>query len=1135
VSAKPPFKRLFIANRGEIACRIHRAAKALGIETVGIYTEEDSKGLHCKVVDKAIKLQAGATPVAPYIDPVAVSDIAAREGCDAVHPGYGFMAENDEFASLCEKKGVKFVGPNPETIDLFGSKTNAKEQAKKAGLPVLESSPAMISADDAVAFLKKNPMKFPLLLKASYGGGGRGQSVVQKPEDFATEFAKCSKEAEMSFGRPEVFVERFLAKAAHIEVQILGDGTRCVHFFERDCSVQLRKQKVVEIAPCPIMSATLRERICSAAVKLCESCNYRNAGTVEFLVEGDLCDDKASFFFLEVNPRIQVEHTITEEITGADLVQLQIRIAAGASLNQLSIKQENLRFQGSSIQVRVGLAPGGGGLVKEYKEPSGVRVETSVGQGTVAVTDYDPMIAKLIVKAASYKECLSAAHAALANFITEGLKINRDFLNRILEHDELHAGGVHTTWVEDRRLQLAPPKQPRGGDAGGDLEVEAPFPGQVVEIKVKAGDEVQAGDVLLVISAMKMLNDVVVDRPGKVLDVMAILNAQVNDGDALVKIQATGAAVVADDGPALPKSVRVADLEPGRAVSSAWHKNEEAVSLEYNTPVIKTKVKQDATYEKRMEHNKAVCGELQRRLDIVREGGPKRSRDLHHSRGKNLVRERIYKIIDAGTELLELSALAGWEMYGGGIHSGGTISGIGLVAGREVMFIGTDATIKGGVSFPVGYKKWLRAQEVAQQNRIPCVYLIDGGGAKLDSQAGGGNGKKTDRDTSFEGALPAAFVEGGKQFFNQARMSALGIPQIAVVCGMCTAGGAYTPAMCDETIIVKDNGTVYLGGPPLVKAATGEDADEQSLGGAVMHTSKSGTCDHFAPDEDTALEMCREVIENLGGRQARHVLSGRTKPEVPVYDPESLLGIIPEATNIPYDIREVIARIVDGSRFHEFKAKYGPTMVCGWAHIEGYPVGILGNNGMIFSEAAIKATHFIQICGKRGVPLVFLHNVTGFIIGTSYEQGGITKDGAKMVNAVSNAPVPKFSVVCGGSFGAGNYAMCGPAFEPRFTFLWPGARISVMGGEQAAGVVAIVRQNALKREGKPPMPAEMEAALKKPIIDSMERANSAWHSSAGNYDDGIIDPRQTREVLAKAISISLNAPFPEQPYGVFRM
>jgi len=366
-------------------------------------------------------------------------------------------------------------------------------------------------------------------------------------------------------------------------------------------------------------------------------------------------------------------------------------------------------------------------------------------------------------------------------------------------------------------------------------------------------------------------------------------------------------------------------------------------------------------------------------------------------------------------------------------------------------------------------------------------------------------------------------------------MSSLGITQISVVCGMCTAGGAYTPAMSDETIIVKDNGTVYLGGPPLVKAATGEDANEQDLGGAEMHTSKSGTCDQFAPDEPTAMIMCREIIENTGRRRPRVEPAGRVQPEPPLYDPETMLGVIPESTNLPYDIREVIARIVDGSRFHEYKAKYGPTIVCGFAHIEGYPVGIIGNNGMIFSESAIKATHFVQMCGHRGTPLVFLHNVTGFIIGTQYEQGGITKDGAKMVNAVSNVPVPKFSIVCGGSFGAGNYAMCGPAFNPRFTFLWPSAKISVMGGEQAAGVVSIVKMNQLKREGIEIPPQEVIDQLKQPIIDSIERSNSAWHSSAGAFDDGIIDPRDTRKVLAMCLSISLNAPYPEGAYGVFRM
>mmetsp|Transcript_91628 Transcript_91628/g.203409 ORF Transcript_91628/g.203409 Transcript_91628/m.203409 type:complete len:1162 (+) Transcript_91628:64-3549(+) len=1141
-TASPPFKRLFIANRGEIACRIHRAAKALGIETVGVYTEEDAGGLHRQTVDKAIALPKGATPVAPYLDAQAMAALAAAEGCNAVHPGYGFLSENEEFALACEAKGVTFVGPTPTTIDLFGDKTKAKAVAAKANVPILESSPGMTSSAEAQAFLQKTPMKFPLLLKASYGGGGRGQAVVEKPEDFAESFDKCSKEAEMSFGRAEVFIERYLRTARHIEVQILGDGTRCVHLFERDCSVQLRKQKVVEIAPSRNMSPVLRERICGSAVAMCESVGYRNAGTVEFLVEGDLRDDKAGFYFLELNPRIQVEHTITEEITGKDLVQMQLRIAGGETLTGLGMEQKALSFNGFAVQVRVGLMPGGGGKVTEYKEPAGSRVDSSIAAGTEAVTAYDPMIAKLIVKGATFDEALANAQKGVADYICGGLKLNKDFLERILHHEELAKEGVHTTWVEDLKLHMPAKKaSAAGGGAGTIFQVEAPFSGQVTEIKAQVGDIIEAGKAVVILSAMKMLNDVASDRPAKVLEIMVKVGDQVNEGVVLLRLEATGDAPAEEELAPLPaattrRAPAAGGGDNGQSVASAWYSGGAPEDEPYATPVIRSKAKaSDPAYQKRMEHNLGLCGELQRRIDIVKKGGGGRGEQLHRSRGKNLVRERIQKVIDKGTQMMELSPLGGWEMYGGGIHSGGVVAAIGVVGGRECMFIGTDATIKGGVSFPVGYKKWLRAQEVAEQNHIPCIYLIDGGGAKLDSQAGGGGGKKTDRDTSYEGALPAQFVEGGKQFYNQARMSALGIPQIAVVCGMCTAGGAYTPAMCDETIIVKDNGTVYLGGPPLVKAATGEDADEQTLGGAVMHTSKSGTCDHFAPDEDTALAMCRQVIENLAGRNHRSVLLNRSEPEPPIYDAESLLGVIPESTNIPFDIREVIARLVDGSRFHEFKAKYGPTMICGWAHIEGYPVGILGNNGMLFSESAIKATHFIQICGKRGVPLIFLHNITGFIIGTSYEQGGITKDGAKMINAVSNVPVPKISIVCGGSFGAGNYAMCGPAFNPRFTFLWPGARISVMGGEQAAGVVAIVRQNGLKRDGKTPMTPEQEEALKRPIINSMESKNSAWHSSAGAFDDGIIDPRDTRRVLAQAISISLNAPPPEGRYGVFRM
>ncbi|CAE8600317.1 unnamed protein product, partial [Polarella glacialis] len=960
-STSLPFKKIFVASRGEIACRIHRAAKALGLETVGVFTKEDAEGLHRKVLDKCIELPPGATPVAPYLDASLIADIAAREGCGAVHPGYGFLSENEEFALLCEKKGIKFVGPSPKLIDLFGDKTKAKDAAMKANIPVLNGSPGLKSTEEAASYLKANPqMQFPLLLKAAFGGGGRGQSVVQKEADYLKEFEKCSKEALMSFGRAEVFVERFLLKAMHIEIQVLGDGRKCIHLFERDCSVQLRKQKVVEIAPSRGMNPALRDRITIAAVKLCESVGYQNAGTVEFLVEGELSDAAAGFYFLELNPRIQVEHTITEEITGVDLVQLQFRIAGGMTLADLKIQQSQLSFKGFSIQIRIGLLPGGGGRVTEYKEPEGVRVETAVAAGTVAVTDYDPMIAKLIVRGTDFPAALAAARKAVADFTVGGLRINKDFLNSILDHPDFVKGGVHTTWVEELKLHIPAKKAGTGAGtgAGGILQVDAPFPGQFVEVKVKVGDIVAAGDVLGVLSAMKMLNDIVADRPGKVVEVLGQLNAQVNEGSPLFKIEASGDAPAQEEQSDMPQSVRKAGGQEGvggQSLPGAWYASGSPEDQVYNTPILRSKVKtSDPTYLKRTDHNLTVAAELQRRLKVVSFGGPAKAVKLHRSRGKHLVRERVHKIIDQGTQFLELSSLAGWEMYGGGVHSGGTVTGIGLVAGKEVMFIGTDATIKGGVSFPVGYKKWLRAQEVAEQNCLPVIYLMDGGGAKLDAQGSAGKGKN-DRDLTYEGVLPAMFVEGGRQFYNQARMSAKGIPQVSVVCGMCTAGGAYTPAMSDETIIVKDNGTVYLGGPPLVKAATGEDADEQSLGGAVMHTTKSGVCDLLAPDEDTAMLMCRQVVENLSSRHVRTVLANRVPSEPPLYDRESILGIIPESTNLPYDIREVIARIVDGSRFHEFKPKYGLTIVCGFAHIEGFPVAIIGNNGMIFSEAAIKA------------------------------------------------------------------------------------------------------------------------------------------------------------------------------------
>eukprot|EP00913_Durusdinium_trenchii_P016602 g15606.t1 len=599
---------------------------------------------------EVVELPPGSSPVAPYLDAANIVRIALQEGCEAVHPGYGFLSENEAFVALCEKNGVKFVGPSSSIIDLFGDKTKAKEAAVKAQIPTLPGSPGLKTVEEAVAFLKAQPMKFPLLLKAAFGGGGRGQAVVEREEDFAKEFEKCSKEAEMSFGRPEVFIERFLAKAMHVEVQVLGDARKCIHLFERDCSVQLRKQKVVEIAPARGMHPELRERITSAAVALCESVGYQNAGTVEFLVEGDLRDKAAGFYFLELNPRIQVEHTITEEITGLDLVQTQFKIAGGMTLADLGLDQKKLSFQGFAIQVRVGLLPGGGGQVQDYKEPVSVRVETAVGPGTVAVTDYDPMIAKLIVWGKDFEHALQAAHEAVNGF--------KDFIRDT----------VHTTWVEAQKLHL-PPKASTASSAGGTVQVDAPFPAQVTEVKVKAGDVLSAGSVLAVLSAMKMLNeDIVAERPGKVLEVLIQPGQQVNEGAPLFRLEASGDAP-AEVAELLPRTVR--KTESGttgyRALPSAWFSSGSPEEQLYETPVL-------------------------RRSD--------RAVKLHRSRGKLLVRERIRKIIDQGTDFLEISALAGWEMYGGGVHSGGTVCGIGVVSGREVMFIGTDATIKGGFSLP---------------------------------------------------------------------------------------------------------------------------------------------------------------------------------------------------------------------------------------------------------------------------------------------------------------------------------------------------------------------------------------------------------------------------------------------------
>ena len=515
-------------------------------------------------------------------------------------------------------------------------------------------------------------------------------------------------------------------------------------------------------------------------------------------------------------------------------------------------------------------------------------------------------------------------------------------------------------------------------------------------------------------------------------------------------------------------------------------------------------------------HNRALAKALAERTATAALGGPESARKRHQGRGKLLPRERVERLLDPASPFLEIASLAAFDLYDGEAPGAGLITGVGRVSGREVMIVANDATVKGGAYFPMTVKKHLRAQEIAQQNRLPCIYLVDSGGANLPHQAE----VFPDRD------------HFGRIFFNQARMSAEGIAQIACVMGSCTAGGAYVPAMSDESVIVRGQGTIFLGGPPLVKAATGEIISAEDLGGADTHARRSGVVDHVASNDEHALEIVRSITARINTTKSTGLVLA--EPEPPAFDPQELYGVVPRDVREPYDVREVIARIVDGSRFDEFKALYGPTLVTGFAHIWGYPVAILANNGVLFSESALKAAHFIELACARRIPLVFLQNISGFMVGGKYEAGGIAKDGAKMVTAVASADVPKFTVLIGGSFGAGNYGMCGRAFGPRFLFSWPNSRISVMGGEQAASVLATIRRDALEAKGEA-WPAEDEAAFKAPIRERYEAEGDPYHATARLWDDGVIDPAQTRDVLGLAISAALNAPIADTRFGVFRM
>jgi 3-methylcrotonyl-CoA carboxylase beta subunit len=511
-----------------------------------------------------------------------------------------------------------------------------------------------------------------------------------------------------------------------------------------------------------------------------------------------------------------------------------------------------------------------------------------------------------------------------------------------------------------------------------------------------------------------------------------------------------------------------------------------------------------------------LVDDLRDKAAQVAKGGSDDARAKHLARGKLLPRDRVNALLDPGASFLELSQLAAFGMYGGDVPSASIITGIGRVNGIECMVVANDATVKGGTYYPLTVKKHLRAQEIAAENRLPCVYLVDSGGAFLPAQ-----------DEVFPDK-----EHFGRIFFNQANMSAQGIPQIAVVMGSCTAGGAYVPAMSDESIIVKNQGTIFLGGPPLVKAATGEVVSAEDLGGGDVHTRISGVCDHLAENDNHALSIARRIVGNLNW--TKPISLQLAAAEEPLYDPAELWGVIPTDTRKPFDVREVIARLVDGSRFDEFKARYGATLVTGFAHIYGYPVGIVANNGILFSESAQKGAHFIELCAQRGIPLLFLQNITGFMVGRKYENGGIAKDGAKMVTAVATANVPKFTVLIGGSFGAGNYGMCGRAYSPRFLWMWPNSRISVMGGEQAASVLATVKRDGIEAKNGS-WTKDEEEAFKSPIRDQYEVQGHPYYATARLWDDGVLDPAQTRRTLGLAISASLNAPIQPTKFGVFRM
>eukprot|EP00581_Thalassiosira_minuscula_P017511 CAMPEP_0183714224 /NCGR_PEP_ID=MMETSP0737-20130205/8825_1 /TAXON_ID=385413 /ORGANISM="Thalassiosira miniscula, Strain CCMP1093" /LENGTH=1220 /DNA_ID=CAMNT_0025943131 /DNA_START=51 /DNA_END=3713 /DNA_ORIENTATION=- len=1162
-------KKVIIANRGEISMRIARAAHALGAQSLAVCAPEDVDSPHVRYADDYVVLKGGDTAIAPYLDIEGLTEACVEREVDLVHPGYGFLSESAPFAQSLVNSNITWVGPPPDVLQLFGDKIQARALAQRSHVPVVRGSENLSSGEECLSLLTEGDVRLPAIMKAAYGGGGRGMRIVRDLSQVPTTFSSCQREALTAFGRDEVFLEEFWENTKHLEVQILADGCGgVVHLFERDCTVQHRHQKVIELAPAREIHPELRRRLVECAVTLARGCEYKGAGTVEFLVRGDLSDPETEFVFMEVNPRVQVEHTVTEEATGIDIVQAQLLIAAGRTLDDLGLTQENIRLRQHSLQARITMMPGKGEVLDVYEEPTGegVRCDTAGWYtGFKPNQMYDPLVGKLICSAEgntmeSFEKARQLMLQSLDNFNIQGVANNIDAVERIVTHPEFIANDVNTSFLADNPELLDPSKakNPQATEHGTakrlyseekiTFELTPPMTGNILEVKKQAGDEVDVGDVVVVLSAMKIETEMVSPVKGIVKDMNCKAGEQVS-GDTIVavlegheEIQIDSTTVAAGPPGGIPANAGTSSgggTQFSDASMDVWRGSDD-FAPQYNVndggmalPTIRSIPASQLNGTKaqdRRKRNEVLKQELQSKLETVKLGGGERALALHTKRGKMLPRDRIEAIIDHGSAFLEIGALAGGDgLYSSeGIEdlpSGGVVAGIGLVHGREVMIVANDATVKGGTYFPITVKKHLRAQQIASENRLPCIYLVDSGGAYLPKQSE----VFPDRE------------HFGRIFFNQANMSAAGVPQLAVVLGSCTAGGAYVPAMSDESIIVKKNGTIFLAGPPLVKAATQEVVSAEDLGGADVHTSISGVADHFAKDEPSALAKIREIVGALpSDPQLQSIVPKNSSSfvEEPLYPLSDLLSIIPEDNRIPFDVRQILARVLDGSRFHEFKERFGKSMVCGFGKIHGLPVGIVANNGILFSDSSLKAAHFIQICGQRKVPILFLQNITGFMVGKEAENNGIAKDGAKLVTAVSCAPVPKITLIVGGSHGAGNYGMCGRAYDPRFLFTWPNSRISVMGGPQAASVLSTVKNDQIEKETGTPMSSEEIIEFEKPLLEKYEQEGSPYFATSRLWDDGVIQVEDTRKVLGQSLRV-VSKDFGDDvkrgsTYGIFR-